>query len=369
MKIANKYLRLSGAFLLVAILVFSCAEFEEHESTTYGSGPTVNLALVSAQDSSFTVSVTSSADGYATMILLPGTGNDVPEDPEDLLTDNIESLASQTKHVSANQPTNFTFTGLVQWAMWEVMAAANNTDGKVSDVATLALNTEDSHAPELVGTDPGVGYDPVVPVGGPVVLVFDEPVQYVDGLDLIFTEFYDGEDVAAASVEIVDWFTAVVTPGEDFSPYDYVMLSYPEGAFTDYAGNPIAAMTSYFDADAGALVGLFWGVEYMEYGAASIAPDADTVQTGFDIEITFDDVVDISGVENGDITISYADTVNTFIKGVLASEISAADNTMTITQTHTAASGDVVTLTVPAGILEIGYGNPNTEITAHWVVE
>ncbi len=356
--------------LLVALLVFSCAEFEEYESTTYGSGPTVSLALVSAQDSSFTVSVTSSADGYATVILLPGTGNDVPEDPEDLLTDNIESLASQTKHVSANQPTNFTFTGLVQWAMWEVMAAANNPDGKVSDVATLELNTEDSHAPELMGTDPGVGYDPVVPVGGPVVLVFDEPVRYVDGLDLTFTEFYDGQDVPAASVEIVDWFTAVVTPGEAFSPYDYVMLSYPEGAFTDYAGNPIAAMTSYFDADAGALVGLFWGVEYMEYGAASITPDADTVQNAaFDIVLTFDDAVDASNVEDGDITITYTEDLNTLIRGVLASEIVTDGATLTITQSYTAASGALIDLTVPAGILEIGYGNPNAEITAHWVVE
>jgi hypothetical protein len=369
MKIAKKYIRCSGALLLIALLVFSCAEFEEFESTTFGSGPTVSLAQVSAQDSSFTVSVTSSADGFASVILLPGTGNTVP-DPEDLLTENVASLASQTKKVQANQPTNFTFSGLIQWATWEVMAAANNADGKVSDVEVLAVNTEDSHAPVLSDTDPGVTYDAVLPVGGPVTLVFDEPVLYDDSKDVIFTEFYDGQDVAAASVEIVDYFTAVVTPGEDFSYYDYVLLSYPEGAFTDYAGNPIAEMTSYFDSDAGALVGLFWGVEFMEYDAASITPDADTVQNAaFDIVITFDDAVDASNVADGDITIAYTEDLNTLIKGVLASEISAADKTLTITQSYTAASGAVIDLTIPAEILEIGYGNPNVEITASWVVE
>ena len=368
MKIAIQYIRRAGALLLMALLVFSCAEFEEYESTTFGPGPSVSLALVSAQDSSFTVSVTSTADGYASVILLPGTGNTVPENPEDLLTDNVASLASQTKKVGANQPVNFTFSGLIQWASWEVMAAANNADGKTSDVAVLAVNTGDSYGPVLSETDPGVTYDPVLPVGGPVVLIFDEPVLYDDSKELVFSEFYDGEDVAAGSVE-VDGNMVSVTPGVDFTYYDYVMLSFPEGAFKDYAGNPVAEMTSYFDGDAGALVGLFWGVEMTEYGAASITPESDTVQTAFDIVITFDDLVDVSNVEDGDITISYADTLNTFIKGVLASEISATDNSMTITQSYTAASGAEVMLTVPAGILEIGYGNPNTEITAGWVVE
>jgi hypothetical protein len=79
MKIANKYFKPLSLLIMLALMVVSCTEFKEFESTTYGSGPTITLAEVSVQDSSFTVSVTSSADGHASLILLPGSGNTAPE--------------------------------------------------------------------------------------------------------------------------------------------------------------------------------------------------------------------------------------------------------------------------------------------------
>ena len=369
MKIANKYIKRLSLLSLMALMVVSCTEFAEFESTTYGPGPSISLAMVSTQDSTFTVSVTSDADGYASIILLPGTGWDFPEDPEDLLTNNVASLEYQSKKVTANQATEFTFNGLVQWALYEVQAAANNGNGKASEISSLTVGTDDNHGPVLSGIDPGLGYDPVLAVGGPVFLVFDEYVVYDDSKALTFSEFYDGQDVVAASVT-VDGNVVTVTPGEDFSPYDYVMLSYPEGAFTDYAGNLTAEVASYFDGDAGALVGLYWGVEKMEYDAASIMPDADTVaSTRFDIVIGFDDVVDLDALEDGDITLAYADSLDTFIQGVLASDVMALGNPLTITQTPLAVPGVDVTLTIPAEVLGIGYGNPNLEITASWAVK
>jgi hypothetical protein len=369
MKIANKYFKGAGLLTLMTLLVFSCTEFVEFESTTLGPGPTITLSLVSTQDSTFTVSVTSNADGYASVILLPGSGNVVPDDPEDLLTGNIASLAYQTQMVTANQAANFTFEGLVQWALYEVQSAANNGDGKISEVKTLTIGTDDNHGPVLSATDPGIGYSPALMIGGPVTLVFDEMVVYDDSKDLTFTEFYDGQDVVAASVE-VDGNMVTITPGEEFSYYDYVMLSYPEGAFTDYAGNATSAVASYFDADAGELVGLFWGVESHLYEAASITPEADSVASSrFNIVVTFDDAVDASGVEDGMITLTYDDGIDIFTKGVLASEVNALENTLTITQTRLGLPGSVVTLLIPEEILEIGYGNPNAEITASWAIK
>lgn len=369
MKIANKYFKPLSLLMMLALMVVSCTEFTEFESTTYGPGPTITLAQVSVQDSTFTVSVTSNADGFASLILLPGSGNTPPEDPEDLLTGNVAAMEYQSKAVTANTATEFTFSGLVQYAIYEVMAAANNGDGKPSEVSTLVIGTDDIHAPMLTTTDPGVGYSPALAVGGPVILVFDEPVVYDDTKDLVFTEFYDGEDVVAASVE-VDYNVVTVTPGADFTNLDYAMLSYPEGAFADHSGNLSAEMDSYFDGGAGELVGLYWGVESKEFDAISITPAADTVAAStFDIVVSFAEGVGAGDVGDGDITLTYDDGLDVLTKGVLASELAAAGNELTITQSYLPVAGSVVTLTIPAEILSIGYGNPNAEVTASWVIE
>ena len=351
---------------MLALMVVSCTEFAEFESTSFGSGPTISLAEESVQDSSFTVSVTSDASGYASAMLLPGSGNEVPEDPEDLLTGNVVAMEYQSKATTANTATEFTFSGLVQNAIYEVMAAANNADGKPSEISTLAIGTDDTHAPMLSSTDPGVGYGDVLAVGGPVILVFDEPVIYDDTKDLTFSEFYDGEDVVAASVT-VDYNVVTVTPGADFTNYDYAMLSYPEGAFVDYSDNLTPEMDSYFDG--AGLVGLYWGIESKEFEAVSILPVEETVvPAGFDIVVSFAEMVDAGGVADGDITLTYDDGLDVLTKAVLASEVSAVGNDLTITQSYIAAPGVEVTLNIPAEILEVGYGNPNAEVTASWSI-
>jgi hypothetical protein len=53
---------------------------------------------------------------------------------------------------------------------------------------------------------------------------------------------------------------------------------------------------------------------------------------------------------------------------VLASELSAAGNDLTITQSYAAAPGVEVTLNIPAEVLSIGIGNPNAEVTASWTI-
>jgi hypothetical protein len=368
MKIANKYFKGLSLLSLMTLLVFSCEEFKEFDSTSFGPGPIITLSLVSLQDSSFTVSVTSDADGYASVILLPGTGNDIP-DPENLLTGNIQSLDYQSKKGEANQAINFTFEGLFQWSLYEVQSAANNPDGKVSEVSSLTVGTDDSHGPILTATDPGVTYDPVLMIGGPVTLVFDEWVEYDETKPLIFTEFYDGEDVNAGSV-VVDGNIVTVTPGEGFTYHDYIWLSYPEGAFTDYAGNPTAEVETYFDADAGAFVGLYWRVEAHLYEALSVTPEAGIVPPSrFDIVVTFDAEVDASAVADGDMTLTYDDGLDFLTKGVLASDIIALDNTLTIKQSSTPMPGMTVTLNIPEGALEIGYRNPNAEVSTSWIIE
>lgn len=369
MKIANKYIKALSLLSLMALLVVSCTKFEEFSSTELGPAPNITLGLVSVQDSTFTVSVTSDGDGYASVILLPGSGNPLPEDPENILTGNIASLEFQSKMVKANQATDFTFSGLYQWALYEVQSAANNADGKVSEVATLTVGTDDNHGPVLSATDPGITYDPVLSPGGPITLVFDEWVLYDDSKPLTFAAFFDGTEMAAGSVE-VDGNVVTVTPAENFTYRDYIWLSYPEGAFTDYAGNLTEEVSTYYDGDAGAFVGLYWRVEAFTYDAVSVTPEADSLDASrFDIVVTFDDAVDIDDVEDAMITLSYDDGLDVFTKGVLISELTALENTLTITQTQLGVPRSRVTLTIPEGVLGIGYGNPNAEITASWAIK
>ena len=353
------------AIFVLALTVVACTEFNEFESTNYGGGPTITLAQVSVQDSTIVVSVTSSENGHASVILLAGTGNTPPADPEDLLTGNLTALEYQSKSVVGSTATNFTFSGLVQNATYEVMGAANNANGKPSEVSTLVVGTADTYAPVLTGTDPEVTYDPILAVDGSVTLIFDEPVLYDDTKDLTFSEFFDGEDVVAGSVT-VDGNMATVALGEDLKNRDYVLLSYPEGTFTDLSGNMAAAMESYLDG--GAFVGLYWRAEAKDFEALSILPEEEVVPTGFDIVVSFAEEVDADDVADGDITLTYDDGTDVLIKAVLASEVSASGNDLTITQSYMAAPGVEVTLDIPAEILGIGIANPNAAVTASWSI-
>jgi len=368
MKNNIKYIKRIGIFVLALVISAACVKWEEETSPTLESASTVTLAVISAGDSSVVISYANSSNGYVALNLYEGTGNEVPtelEDREAMLTGNVTSMEFHTGQTEVGSIYQYTFEGLVQDASYEVMGVANNSDGVVSEVVVQIVNTADSHPPMLTGTDPGVGYDPVLPVGGPVVLVFDEPVVYDDTKHLTFTEFFDGVDVVAGSVT-VSGNMVTVTPGEDITNRDYVMLSYPEGAFTDLSGNLTPEMDSYFDG--AGLVGLYWRAEAKVFEALSITPAEELVATGFDIVVSFAEEVDAGDVADGDITLTYDDGTDVLIKSVLASEVSAAGNDLTITQSYMAAPGVEVTLDIPEGLLEIGIANPNAAVSASWTI-
>lgn len=366
MKNNIKYIKRIGIFVLALVVAAACVKWEEETQPGMESASTITLGILSVGDSSVVISFSNSSYGYVALNLFEGTGNTVPtelEEREALLTGNVVSMEYYTAETEVGNVYQYTFEGLVQDASYEVIGVGNNSDGVVSEAVVQVVNTADSHPPMLTGTDPEnatVG----LPVGGPVVLIFDEPVLYDDTKDVVFSELLDDEDVVA-SVS-VDGNMVTVTPGEDFTNYDVAMLSYPEGAFTDLTGNLVAEMNSYYDDG---FYGLFWEVESMEFEAISIAPEEAVVPTGFDIVVGFAQALDISGVGDGDITLTYDDGVDILIKSVMASEVSAAGNDLTISQSYNAPPGVEVTLDIPAELFEVGYGNPNAEVTATWNIE
>ncbi|MEA3462216.1 MAG: Ig-like domain-containing protein [Bacteroidota bacterium] len=375
MKNNIKYIKRIGIFVLALVMTAACVKWEQETSPPLESASTVTLAVLSSGDSSVVVSFSSTANGYVGLNLFSGTGNEVPtelEDREAMLTGNVTSMEYYSEETEAGTVYQYTFEGLVHNTVYEVMGVANNSDGVVSQVELLPISTGDSHPPVLTGTDPEVGYSPVLPVSGPVTLYFDEPVLYDDTKDLTFSEFYAGEDVVAGSV-VADGNMVTVTPGEDFDYREIVMLSYPGGAFTDLSGNPVDTMDSYFDG--AGMVGLYWRVEETFFEAVSISPEEEVVPTAFDIVVTFSEQVRLTDaygdpyIGDGDITLTYDSGSEVLIRDVSASEVSAAGNELTITQSYAAGAGVEVTLDIPEDLFDVGNRNPNAEVTASWNIE
>ncbi|RLD58880.1 MAG: hypothetical protein DRI97_02290 [Bacteroidetes bacterium] len=368
MKNNIKYIKRISIFVLALVISAACAKWESETSPTLESASTVTLAVLSAGDSSVVISFANSANGYVSLNLYEGTGNAVPtekEDREAMLTGNVTSMEYYSAETATGVVSQYTFEGLVQNASYEVMGVGNNSDGVVSEVVVQVVNTSDSNPPVLTGTDPEVGYGEVLAVDGSVVLFFDEPVFYDDTKDLTFSEYFDGEDVVAGSVT-VDGNAVTVSLGEDLTNRDYVWLSYPEGAFTDASGNLAAEMVTYQDGNQ--FVGLYWRAVAKEFEALTILPVEAVVPAGFDIVVSFAEAVNADDVADGDITLTYDDGTDILTKAVLASEVSASGNDLTITQSFVAAPGVEVTLNIPAELLGIGIGNPNVEVTASWSI-
>jgi len=371
----NKKRRYNPAWsvLLLGLLVMaSCADFEEFESSNRMPAPGITLVQERISDSTIVVEVTSTMEGYAAVALYADTGNITP-DPEQLLTGNVASLEHTYTEIPSEEGRLFTLTAsVVQDARYEVMAVVSNADGITSEVAMLEVVTTDQYGPNLTGITPSTTPEPLYADGTPIVLTFDEPVMAGTGSDFFFTTYFGGDNevVPAENVEAAGNEVTITIP---FTPAhgDYLFLSWEEGALTDASGNDVAAMNS--GVVEGYLEGLYWGVALVEMAPSGVAPDTAAAQpAGFDIELTFDQAVALpESFEVGQVRLTYSDGDRLESSwDVAVEDITASGNVLTIAQTdYTPASGFTVTLTMDAGALEVGLGNPSAEVSAAWTIE
>jgi len=370
MKIINIYK--IGFILYSALFLFGCAEFEEFESKDLGAGPVVSAELVSAADSVIIIDLTSTADGYIAAAIMPDTGNAVPGDPQVLLQGNVSANQFIYGEAEANVANTFTFTGgVVQNSVYEILYVSSDENGVAGEIQVIEVTTGDAYGPRLVEAVPSISYDPSLAPGGPVLLQFDEPVVAGTGA-FSFETFYGGElvEVPADSVQVSG---NEVRIGMPFYPDygDYLWLHWEEDAVADLSGNSVDALTTVFDGDLGAFIGVYWRIMKMEMDVAAVSPDQAAAQDpGFDIVLTFDAAVDAAaqdGFADGDITLVYDDG-----NGIVTSvDVPAADITvsgadLTIAQNEFAPAGGTVTVVIQEGLLSVGYGNPNTGITVTW---
>jgi hypothetical protein len=367
-KMKTKYLFQLSAFLLGIVIMFGCAEFDEYESLDVDPAPSLSLALVSAADSTITVDITSSMSGYVAAILLSGTGNEVP-DSAALLTVNVLYDEYQYMEVVANEAVSFTYSSVIQDSDYEVMAVSANEDGMVSEVSVLEVTTSDSYAPQLISSAPDISYGPVLDPSSPLVLTFDEPVVLGAG---VFTYEVPWSGIPAIEIPeeniIVDGATIQLSLPDGYFYGDYLWLHYEEGAVVDATGNETPALSTYYDADLGAFFGLYWSVVNITMEPEGIAPDAEVEQApGFDIVLTFSDVIDIEDLADGDITLTYSDPGVTWEVPLI--DVLADANTLTISQNVYSASTGTVTVDIPEGVITVYYGNPVVAVSETWNLE
>ncbi len=366
----TKYLYQLSAFLLGIIVMFGCAKFEDFESLDLDPAPIVSLTLVSAADSTISVDVTSSMSGYVAAILLTGTGNEVP-DSSALLQQNVLYDEYKFLEAVANETISFTYASVVQDAEYEVMAVAVNEDGMVSDVSVLAVSSTDSYGPQLVSTTPEITYGYALDPDVALVLTFDEAVILGSG-DFSYEVPWSGipiVDIPAENVS-VDGVNVFITIPDGYIHGDYFWLHYEEGAVVDAAGNETEALSTYYDGDLNAFIGVYWSVVPIYMEPVSITPDVAVAQAAdFDIVLTFSDYVSAVGdtIYSGDITLTYDDGAGMVTQVDVPSEdVVIAGTTVTISQTVFSPGGGTVTVDIPEDIMTVYYDNPIVAITETW---
>ncbi len=387
MRYIHKYIKILVGSSLLSILLFSCTKFEEFSSKDPSLGiPTVEIAVVSVQDSAVRVSATSNMEGYLAIAILVGSDTNI-YNRVDVLTNNLSDefrLAFASSKVFAGEAVTASFAELTQNTSYKAIAVANNAEGNSSELVELSFQTDDIYSPEYTGANPGISTDPIQALDFAVTLEFNEPVR-LDDASLIRYGYLSLVDFSTNWVTVSEEDVIVdgssVTIQQSITPAyrQYVFLTIDSLAITDIVGNAFGGIDSYLDLGEGALYGLFWRTEATEYPVTGVSPTIGDVQTeaDFQVEVTFDVELDFGSdfSESEDDSTSVIFTYkqsngSTLTFPVPEDNISFDGTTVTIVQPQTPNPGDVVYLTIGSGAFADENGNPNSayETEDGWLI-
>jgi hypothetical protein len=278
------------------------------------------------------------------------------------------SMDYRSVETAAGQLYQVTFSdGIEQDMPYEVLALASNSDGVPSEGQSVTLTTADSHPPVFQDSYPTPGYDAVWE-GDYIVLIYDEYIK--GGLDtsFVFTSFYSGLEDPDATIYAMGNMVAIY-PSIQFPEGDYVFLSWSEGAITDMSGNPAVGMNSYYDEEYN-FYGVYTRMVRPPRAAVSVGPaDADSIASGADIVITFDEEVNADRyIDKSMISLAYYDSdgMPDIVEYIDPALLVFDGMTVTIPQPIAADYGWTVELMVAEEAFDIGYFVPNAEITGAW---
>ncbi|MDA3928424.1 MAG: hypothetical protein PF541_05655 [Prolixibacteraceae bacterium] len=358
-----------GAISGLLLFFVSCTEFEKFESTDLEAAPTVTIKMEEVKDSSIVVSVSSTATGFITGVLVEGVGNVAP-DSTLLIQGNVEALdAAYTEVLEADVKIMYEIGGLTQNTKYEIFTVAQNEDGVLSDVVKLMVSTTDAYNPVLVGVDPGPAYDAEQSTTMEVVLVFDEPIGAADASKFTFSYFYEGVDAVAgdAVVDSENPYQVIVSQSRSANDGEYIWLSFAEGAVTDLVGNPVASFTTGFNEAQDGFEGLYWRVAKVgwDVDVETVVPTAASAVADPEFVIELSAPVAVSSdAEDGSVRLIVVSAGVKSVYEVPAANVMVAEDgtSISIYKPFTPDYGESIYLEVDAGTFTDVFGNPNNVI-------
>ena len=393
-----KTLKYFAVFCLAGLFLGSCVKEEGPSDQNKGkTKPVVTLTKTAATDGvfTFTISADASAAHYG-YVILAGKDNEAPA-AYDIVVDEVGGTVDADVFAYADAASKEITLECDSNTDYQVFAAAITADGLVGDVVSLDAFVTDTVNPDIAIDEEYEEY--IFEADGSIIyLQYTEPVSYVDGKE-ITANLYPG--YSYDSKEIVQGYTITVVPfvmqpavgtakatvtvsGDvvklDFgalNPGTYYVISIPEGAFEDAAGNKTAAFASsfklpYFYRGQDALGAVTNNV----FGVVANAPFALTQPAGTDIEdaeawieavskypiVDFDSTATfktvVKHVEEADGVKS--ETTSTYAMAYVE-HFNATDTSVVVRPAGTLKPKDQVTITIPAGVVTDIYGNPNAQ--------
>lgn len=358
-----KYSLLASLFL--SVLMVGCYDEEAYTPVAMLPAPTAEITLTDVEDESFVVNVTSSADGYISIVVTDDVTAVAP-DGESLYKQLESGIYNTYAEVEAGASLSWTVGDINPNTMYKVFAVCGNPDGVVSEVVSAEILTSDKVNPELDADamSPGAGASGIA-ADEAFVLTFNEMVKLGDAP--VFTLVYYYEDVTTVvPVENIVVAGNTVTVKQTYTPHpgEIIFLSVADGSVTDLVGNPADGFeTGVVD---GAIEGFaYWFVETAPVDMLVSLPEAggSTSDPNFAVTVKFDAAMTFA---DNDVlpVLTYFDGTGVYTIEVPGEDIVAneADSTVTFYQSVTAEIGSWVSLSIPEDVLEDMYGNPNAAI-------
>lgn len=255
------------AFITLVTLAVACENMygPVETPTAPDQAGTVQITVDKVEDNGIEFTIAPVGEtSYYSYFVAAGAAQEV--DPTAVYQCKAGGILKGTYKASETPQMTITVENLAPNSVYTIYAVAGSLQGIPGEVATEEVTTTDGVAIAIAGASKVDDYT--------LTLTFSENV--VRGEGDVTAVYY----ASVPSVKAMGQVTATVTTEgktatvafEGIPAGAYYAVSYPAGAFTDAVGNPIAAMTSGYNAEAKKFAGISARVANANFNLASAFP-------------------------------------------------------------------------------------------------
>lgn len=351
----------------LALVLTSCATWDDPTTENYGDGPVLKATLGLATDSAVTFKLTPSSNAvYYSYALYQGTEATV--DATTLLKNTGGGLATGIYNYKQDTTATVTLSGLMPNTNYVVYAVASTKDGVLGEVTSFTFKTTDA----LI---PGLSSAVKTNLGG-IAVIFKEAITR--GAGKVTCTIYKEWDIAntkTVNANVTISGDSAIFSIPDTIPGAYLAYNWEQGAFLDAVGNKCAAYTRSGLGDDGTFVGLVNHVDNVSFALSTegITPVLDTLiidWKSFNVKLNLQQTcylnkTDLKGKE---IKVTYTNSVSsTTYNLTYGTTWSLSDGEsgklLSIKLPAAPKGGDKVTITLAEGFIYDVYGNSNKALT------